>query len=141
MRFVPVKSADSQARAMLFRTRQMLVGQRTQLINALRGHMAEYGFVTPKGRVHLKPLIEAITDGHDDLPLMARELGQLYLEQIEVLDARIAKLDEKIKATSKEPGVARRLQTMPGVGPLTALAIEAFAPDMTDFKRGRDFAA
>lgn len=141
MRFVPVKSADSQARAMLFRTRQMLVGQRTQLINALRGHMAEYGLVTPKGRVHLKPLIEAITDGHDDLPLMARELGQLYLEQIEVLDARIAKLDEKIKATSKEPGVARRLQTMPGVGPVTALAIEAFAPDMTDFKRGRDFAA
>ena len=72
---------------------------------------------------------------------MMFELGRLYPEQIDGLTARITDLDEKMKRAAKEAGLARRAQTMPGVGPVTALAIETFAPDLAAFKRGRDFAA
>ena len=141
MRFVALKTAGQQARAMLFRTRQMFVGQRTQLINALRGHLAEHGLVAAKGPAHLKRLADAIADDDTALPDEVRELGQMYLEQIEAPNARIAELDGKMKRAAKDADVARRAQTMPGVGPITALAIEAFVPDLTGFRRGRDFAA
>ncbi|MCV2866834.1 IS110 family transposase [Defluviimonas sp. WL0075] len=141
MRFVTLKTEDQQARAMLFRTRQMFVGQRTQLINALRGHLAEHGLIAARGPAHLKRLADAIEDGDTALPTEVRELGQLYLEQIECLNARIAELDGKMRHAAKDAEVARRAQTMPGVGPITALAIETFAPDLAGFRRGRDFAA
>lgn len=141
MRFVPLKSEGQQARAMLFRTRQMFVGQRTQMINALRGHLAEHGLVAARGPAHLKRLADAIED--DDAALLqdVRELGQMYVEQIESPNARIADLDGKMRCATREDGLARRAQTMPGVGPITALAIETFAPDLATFRRGRDFAA
>jgi transposase len=141
MRFVPVKTEDQQARAMLFRTRQMFVGQRTQMINALRGHLAEHGLVAARGPAHLKQLADAIADEDIALPDDVRELGLLYLEQIDGLTARMAELDGKMKRAAKEADLARRAQTMPGVGPVTALAIETFAPDLATFRRGRDFAA
>nr|BAH90367.1 IS111A/IS1328/IS1533 transposase [uncultured bacterium] len=141
MRFVAVKTEDQQARAMLFRTRQIFVGQRTQMINALRGHLAEHGLVAARGPAHLKRLADAIGDSDTALPSEVRELGQMYLEQIEALNARIAELDGKMKRAAKDADVARRAQTMPGVGPITALAIETFAPDLATFRRGRDFAA
>ncbi|MCP1168538.1 IS110 family RNA-guided transposase [Limimaricola litoreus] len=141
MRFVALKSEAQQARAMLFRTRQMFVGQRTQLINALRGHLAEHGLVAARGPAHLKRLADAIEDDDTVLLQDIRELGRIYLEQIEGLNARIADLGQRIKDTAKEDGLARRAQTMPGVGPVTALAIETFAPDLATFQRGRDFAA
>jgi len=141
MRFVAVKTEDQQARAMLFRTRQMFVGQRTQMINALRGHLAEHGLVAARGPAHLKRLADAIADEDMALPDEVRELGRLYLEQINGLTARIAELDGKMKRAANEANLARRAQTMPGVGPVTALAIETFAPDLATFKRGRDFAA
>ena len=68
MRFVPVKTEDQQARAMLFRTRQMFVGQRTQMINALRGHLAEHGLVATRGPAHAKRLAAALTDEDMALP-------------------------------------------------------------------------
>lgn len=92
MRFVAVKSEAHQARAMLFRTRQMLIGQRTQLINALRGHLAEFGVVAPKGRVHLKALADAVTYDEVAMPEMVRDLGHQYLEQIAILDTQIARV-------------------------------------------------
>ncbi len=95
MRFVAVKTEDQQARAMLFRTRQMFVGQRTQMINALRGHLAEHGLVAARGPAHLKRLADAIADDDTTLPDEVRELGRMYLEQIEGLSARIAELDAK----------------------------------------------
>jgi len=139
MRTVAVKSAAQQARAMLFRTRDLLVGQRTQLVNALRGHLAEHSIVLGKGIGNVERL--ALRLEEDDLPDLVRHLGQLYLEQIARLRAEIEKLDERIVAAAKENGVARRLQTMPGIGPVCAMAITAFAPDMREFRRGRDFAA
>ena len=141
MRFVEPKSAEQQGRAILFRARERLVHQRTELINALRACLYEYGYVVPQG-VRQIIRIEAILDEpHSDLPdLMREECGDL-LDQIAALTTRIAARTAKIKMLSAERGVARRLQTMPGVGPLTALAIEAFAPPMENFRCGRDFAA
>jgi transposase len=141
MRLVAVKTEAQQARATLFHTRQMFVGQRTQMINALRGHLAEHGLVAPTGTAQLKRLADAIEDGATALPEGVRDLGQMYLAQIAGLNARVAELDLKMRSAAKEADVARRFQTMPGVGPITALAIETFAPDLTTFRRGRDFAA
>lgn len=141
MRFVAVKTEDQQARAMLFCTRQMFVGQRTQMINALRGHLAEHGLVAARGPAHLKRLADAIADSNTALPSAVRDLARMYLDQIDCLNERIAELDRTMKRAAKDADVARRAQTMPGVGPVTALAIETFAPDLASFRRGRDFAA
>ena len=109
MRFVAVKTEDQQARAMLFRTRQMFVGQRTQLINALRGHLAEHGLVAATGTAQLKRLADAIEDSNTALPEGVRDLGQMYLAQIEGLNARVAELDQKMRSAAKEADVARLL--------------------------------
>lgn len=82
MRFVAVKTEAQQARAMLFRMRQMFVGQRTQMINALRGHLAEHGLIAATGTAQLKRLADAIEDSGTALPAEVRELGQMYLAQI-----------------------------------------------------------
>jgi len=141
MRFVAVKSEDQQARSMIFRTRDLLVRQRTQLINALRGHLAEHGVVAPQGTAHVKRLADVIGDETAVLPATVREIGRLYLEQIDLLSGRIDALEKKLRAEAGQAEATRRLQTMPGVGPITAVAIESFAPPMETFRRGRDFAA
>jgi transposase len=141
MRFVAVKSEAQQARAMLFRTRDLLVRQRTQLINALRGHLAEHGVVAAQGPAHVKRLADAIANDEVGLPIAVRELGQLLLEQIAALDGKTGDLDKRLHEAAKREGTTKRLQTMPGVGPVTAIAVETFAPPMEVFRRGRDFAA
>jgi transposase len=95
----------------------------------------------PRGTAHLKRLADALADLAVPLPESVRELGGMYLEQIEVLEVRIAELDERMKTAVQQTEVTRRAQTMPGVGPITALALETFAPEMGSFHRGRDFAA
>ena len=141
MRFVAVKTEAQQARAMAFRTRDLLVRQRTQLINALRGHLAEFGVVAAHGAAHLKRLADALADKTVILPDAVRALGQVYLEQVEALTVKIDDLDAQLRAASKTSETVRRLQTMPGVGPVTSVAVETFAPAMASFRRGRDFAA
>ena len=141
MRFVAVKAEEQQARAMLFRTRDLLVRQRTQLINALRGHLSEHGVVAAQGPANVKVLEEAVEDQTTSLPLLVVELARVFLDQIEGLSKNISKLG-KVTAQEATCGeTTRRLKTMPGVGPITALAIETFAPPMDVFRRGRDFAA
>jgi transposase len=141
MRFVAVKTEEQQARAMVFRTRDLLVRQRTQLINALRGHLAEHGVVAPQGPANLKELAEAVEDERTPLPLLVVELSRIFLEQIDELSKKIAELEQATAREAAQGAMTRRLQTMPGVGPITAMAIETFAPPMAVFKRGRDFAA
>ena len=141
MRFVAPKTAEQQAKAVLFRGRERLVRQRTELVNALRAVLYECGHVFPVGLVHLKR-IEALLDDPDcDLPAViiaeCRDLLAQIAEKTERIDAKTRAL----KALAAETDTVRRLQTMPGVGPLTALAVEAFAPDMAQFESGRDFAA
>src|SRR3954447_8436766 len=85
MRFVAPKSEGQQARAMLFRTRDLLVRQRTQLINALRGHLSEHGVVAAQGPANVKVLEEAVEDRTTSLPLLVVELARVFLDQIEGL--------------------------------------------------------
>lgn len=141
MRSVPVKSKDQQSRAVLFRTRDLLVRQRTQLINALRGHLAEYGNVAPKQVVHVKRLTEILDDQGNGLPQIVVDLGYMYLEHIALLTGKVQELEKKLRAEASRHDMTRRLQTMPGIGPITAMAMTAFCPPMELFPRGRDFAA
>lgn len=141
MRFVAVKSAETQGRAVAFRTHQCLVRQRTQLINALRGHLAEFGLVAPKGPASLKVLVNALEDQAIDLPNPVREMGAIYVEQIAGLTRVIGRLAEELEAASRTDMQLRRLCTIPGIGPVTAGAVAAFAPDLDTFDSGRNFAA
>jgi transposase len=141
MRFVAVKTEEQQARAMLFRTRDLLVRQRTQLINALRGHLSEHGVVAPQGMTNITVLAQAIESLERSMPILIIELARIYIDQIEKLSEKIAELEKAIAGEAARGAITRRLLTMPGVGPITALAIETFAPPMEVFKRSCDFAA
>ena len=141
MRFVEPKSADQQAHAVAFRTREQLVKQRTEAVNALRSHLYEFGHVAPEGIGYVPRLERVVGDPDADLPDLARDICRMLLEQITHLTDRIKALKARIAAMSNEAEMPRRLQTMPGVGPITALAVETFAPSMEQFRRGRDFAA
>jgi len=139
MRTVAVKSAEQQAQSMLFRTRSVLVGQRTQLVNALRGHLAEHGIVVGRGVGNVARLAAMLEDA--EVPALVKEMSELYLAQIERIGEEIDALDRRIAATAKASDDMRRLQTTPGIGPVCAMAITTFAPDMREFRSGRDFAA
>lgn len=141
MRFVEPKSAEQQSRAILFRARERLVRQRTELINALRACLYEYGHAVPQGAHQIKRIAEILDAPNSDLPDLMREECTELLDQIAEQTRRINDRTAKIKKLAAEADRARRLQTIPGVGPLTALAVEAFAPPMENFKCGRDFAA
>ena len=141
MSFVAVKTVEQQARGMLFRTRDLLVRQRTQTINALRGHLAEFGVVAPQGPVHVERLASALGDPDLDLPDAVRDLAGLLLNQIAGLGEKIDGLEEEIRTAARQDDEVRRLMTVPGIGPITAMAVQAFAPPMETFRRGRDFAA
>ena len=141
MHFVEIKTEEQQARAMLFRTRDLLVRQRTQISNALRGHLAEFGVVAPQGPARIGQLAGALEDGDSGLPKAVVELGGLLLERIHELDERIDGLSVELRESAREDEEAARLMTTPGIGPVTALAIQAFAPPMESFRRGRDFSA
>lgn len=141
MRFVEPKSEEQQARAMLFRSRERLVHQRTELVNALRAYLYEYGQTVPQGIGQVKRIEEIIETPNSDLPELVREECRDLIEQIAEKTVRIEAKTKKVTALAAKADTARLLQTMPGVGPVTALAVEAFAPDMASFKRGRDFAA
>ena len=134
MRFVAVKSRDQQSPGMLFRKRDLLVRQRTQTINALRGHCAEFGVVAPQGPAQVKRLAEAIEDADSGLPSPVRELGALRVVQI-------AELEKELRERAREDEQTVRLMSVPGIGPLCAMAIQAFAPPMESFRHGRDFSA
>lgn len=142
MRFVAVKTEEQQASALVFRARDLLVRQRTQTINALRGHLAEYGWVEPRGLSHVAGLQELLEgEGAASLPEAARVTLQVMSEMLGVYDERIAALDKEIGRRAREDAVARRLMTIPGIGPIGATAIVALAAPVETFAKGRDFAA
>ncbi|MCZ7472234.1 MULTISPECIES: IS110 family transposase [Rhizobium/Agrobacterium group] len=141
MRFITPKAEEQQAQALLFRGRERLVRQRTELVNALRSILYEFGHPTPQGIGHLKQ-IEAIVEAENsDLPVLVREECLDLLLQVAEKTQRIETRTKQIGALAAQTDTARRLQTMPGIGPMSALAVEAFAPPMESFRRGRDFAA
>jgi transposase len=128
MRFVSPKSAQAQGAAVIFRTRDLLVRQRTQLINALRGHLGEFGFIVRQGPGHVGALIAVVADPSADLPAEARPALAVIAESLQSVQAKIALLDRQIAARAKTDATARRLMTIPGVGPVVATALIALAP-------------
>ncbi len=141
MRFTPVKDEEQQASAVVFRARDLLVRQRTQTINALRGHLTEYGWVIAKGVPHVARLIERIEDPDTALPPSARSVLRVLVATLRGLEEQIGVLDAEIVRRSKVDPLARRLMTIPGVGPVIATAIVALAPAPQTFRAGRHFAA
>ena len=141
MRFVPVKSEEVQGAAMVFRVRELLIRQRTQAINALRGHLAEFGQIVPQGAANATRLIALVEDPDSGLPADATATLTVLVAALMHLETEIKKLDDEIARRAKENEVARRLMTVPGIGPLIATAIAVVAPPPETFRRGRDFAA
>jgi transposase len=143
IRFVAVKSEEQQAAGLVFRTRDLMVRQRTQLINAIRGHLAEYGWVAPKGPSHMARLADLIEEEEmvSSLPEAALAMFRLMLNLLAGLNDRIVDLDKEIARRARENEVTRRLMTIPGIGPISATAIAALAPSAETFAKGRDFAA
>ena len=143
MRFVAIKTEAQQAAGLVFRTRDLLVRQRTQLINAIRGHLAEYGWVAPRGMAHVAMLADLldVEEMASTLPEAARPMFAIMVDMLAELDKRIATLDHEIAKRAREDEAARRLMTIPGIGPITATAIIALAPPVETFRKGRDFAA
>jgi transposase len=142
MRFVAVKSPGQQSQLMVHRTRELLIGQRTSLVNALRAHLAEFGVVAAQGILGLKELLAIVADETDArVPRLARQVLAELAAQIRSCEAAIAGLDHKLKALHKASEPSRRLATIPGIAAVGAGAIVATVGDAAQFKSGREFAA
>jgi len=141
MRFVPVKSEQTQGAAMVFRVRELLIRQRTQAINSLRGHLAEFGEIVPQVAANASKLIALVKDPECTLPADALPTLKVLASTLTQLEEEITKLDAEIARRAKENDVARRLMTVPGIGPLIATAIATLAPPPETFRKARDFAA
>jgi len=139
LHWVAIKSKEEQALAMLLRTRDQLISQRTATINALRSHLAEFGLVVPQGTKHLPELAQKMKSA--DLPALVHDLADLHRKHIAALEKRIAGLNTSIEGHNRKSDTARLLTTMPGIGPIGAITIEAFACDLKQFGQGREFAA
>jgi transposase len=143
MRFVPVKSAEQQSVLMLHRVRALLIRQRTMLVNALRGHLAEFGIIVAQGISRIRELIAILTGESPDAPLspLARRALAPLVDQLLDLQPRIRGLEAELLAWHRQSQESRRLETIPGVGFITATAIAATVPDPSLFRSGREFAA
>jgi len=141
MRFVPVKTAEQQAVLVLHRTRDLLVRQRTGLVNALRGHMAEFGLIAPQGISGVADLM-ALLLGEDEtgLPALARQALRTLVAKLETLDQRIEAVEAAILTWHKDNEASRRLAAIPGIGPITASALVATVTDPSQFRSARQFA-
>lgn len=141
MRFVEPKTPDQQARAMLFRSREQLLRQRTETINSLRSHLSEFGIIAAQGAVGVSQIRDTLDDPEAEIPELVRELAVGLLRRIDQQTSELDILRKHMNAVSEVGETARRLRTLPGIGPIGALAIETFSPEMSTFRRGRDFAS
>lgn len=142
MRFVLVKSMDQQAVLMLHRSRELLVRQRTMLVNAIRAHMAEFGIVAPPGIQQVKELFGVVADAADDrLPESARCCLESLVRQFFGLHEEIIDLETRIHGWHRSNETSRRLESIPGIGPVTASALAASVSDPGVFRNGREMAA
>jgi transposase len=142
MRFVQVKSAEQQGQLMQHRTRDLLMRQRTQLINALRAHLAELGIVAAQGREGIQELLAIVADNEDQrVPIDARASLMLLAAQLQAGQTLIGLIEKRIMAQHRSNEASKRLQTIPGIGVVGATAIAATVADPTVFRSGRDFAA
>lgn len=142
MRFVPVKTPEQQAALIAHSVRDLLVRQRTMLANGLRGHLAEFGIVVPRGIQKIDELAAVVADETDGrIPTSARKALRILVAELAALDLRITRLETEIVARAKTDAVARRLATIPGIGAIIASRLSAVVPDPSIFRSARDFAA
>ena len=141
MRFVPVRSVENQAVLMHHKVSELLVGQRTQLLNALRSHLAEIGIIAAQGPNNARALAVLIMEGHDDIPICVRAALRPLVRQLNLLDEEIAQGDRTLQGLATADPTARRLMSIPGIGPVTASAIAASVSDVSAFSGPREFAA
>jgi len=142
MRFVAVKSAEQQSVLMLHRTRELLVRQRTMLVNAIRAHMAEFGVVARTGLPQVKELLAVIADEEDErIPPLARTCLKGLARQLRSLEREIIGAERRIHAWHRTNEESRRLETTPGIGPITASALASSIANPSIFKSGRSMAA
>lgn len=141
MRFVPVKCAERQGVLVLHRTRDLLIRQRTMMLNAIRGHLAEFGIIAAQGPRNVIGLIAQIREGRFELPDIARSALLGLIAQLESLANEIRMLERRLIVWHREDTVSQRLETIPGIGIITATALSASVPDPSIFKSGRQFAA
>jgi transposase len=142
MRFVPIKEAVQQEVLVVHRVREMLMRQRTQLINGIRGHLAEFGLVGPERAHRIGILTAIIEDEMDDrVPAVARRALLHLVSELRGVTEKLARIDEDLAEIARKVETCRRLMTIPGVGVITATAVAASMREATDFKSGRHFAA
>lgn len=141
MRFVEVKSIEQQSTMVLHRVRLMLMRQRVQLSNAIRGHMAEFGLAAPIGREGLGALIRLIADNDERVPAEARTCLTMLAAQLALINDQILEADRRIRTSARATETGRRLLDVPGVGPLLASALVASIPEPKAFRSGRNLAA
>jgi transposase len=142
MRFVPIKSPEQQSVLMLHRTRQLFVRQRTALINAIRAHLAEFGIVAGVGRNGVETLLGLIAEGEDDrIPPAAHACLMALAAQLAMVKRQILEADRRVLAWHRTSKTSKRLEAIPGVGPLIATALVASIPDPSVFRSGRDLSA
>jgi transposase len=142
MRFVPVKSAGQQSVLVLHRSRDLLMRQRTMLLNAIRAHLAEFGIIAAQGPRRVMELVARLRDGEEPgLPEIARSALLALAAQLDSLEVEIRRLERRLMAWHRTSAASRRLETIPGIGFLTATALAASIPDPAVFKSGRQFAA
>ncbi|NIP17670.1 MAG: IS110 family transposase [Xanthomonadales bacterium] len=141
MRFVPIKTPAQQSILMLHRTRELFVRQRIMLVNALRAHLAEFGIVAGVGRNGLEKLLEVIAGGDERVPPEARDCLLALRDQLVLAKQQILEADRRILAWHRANELSRRLDDIPGVGPLIATALVASIPDPQAFRSGRDMSA
>ena len=141
MRFVAIKSAERQAALMLLSSRELLVKQRTMLINAMRGHAAEFGLIAPQGRVKLTELLQLVTAPESGVPELAREILGLMAKQLAALDAAVEVIEAKLMAWHKADPMSQCLATQPGIGPIGAVSFALKISEPQGFRSGRHFAA
>jgi transposase len=139
MRFVAIKTKEQQAALVMHRARDLLVRQRTQLVNALRGLLAEFGISEPQGIRHVGRLRAHLDE--DVVPQVGRDVLRLLIEQLSELEKQITAIEIKIRAWHRVNPVSQRLEKIPGVGPLIATAVVATVGDASLFRSGREFAA
>jgi len=142
MRFVRIKSAEQQGQLMLHRARDLLMRQRTQLINALRAHLAEVGITAAQGREGIKELLAIIAqDEGSRLPVDAHASLTVLAAQLQAVQTTIGSIEKRIVAQHRSNEASKRLETIPGIGVIGATTITAVVTDPKAFRSGRDFAA
>jgi len=141
MRFVAVKSAEDQAGLMLLSVRDLLVKQRTMLINAMRGHAAEFGVIAAKGPVKIAELLQRAHAPEAGVPALVLELLNLLSNQLDALEARLKTIEAQLLVRHRSNPVSQCLATQPGIGPIGAISLALRVPDPKTFRSGRHFAA